>query len=72
MALRNISEKIVLSVIKHPDKILTQEGKTIYQAIVIFKEGEGHLVRVFVNNDISPKVIITVYRTSKLEKYYES
>ena len=49
-----------------------ENNKVIYQAIVNFEEEGKYLVRVFVNLAKEPPLVITVYRTSKIEKYYES
>ena len=34
-------------------------------------EGENYLIRVFVNVAKNPKLIMTVYRTSKIQKYWK-
>jgi hypothetical protein len=70
MALRDISEAIVTGILENPGNLITEQDKKIYQSIVIFGE-EKYLVRIFVNNKKEPNVIITVYRTSKINKYYE-
>ena len=71
MEFRQISLEIVMSVLSNPQQIHTVKGKRIYQSIINF-EGEGdYLVRVFVNIEKEPYNVITVYRTSKIEKYYE-
>jgi hypothetical protein len=44
---------------------------TIFQSIV--KEDDKlFLYRVFVNTKLLPNVIVTLYRTTKIEKQYES
>ena len=69
--LRNIPLQVVMKVLECPQQVITEDGKKIYQSIINF-EGEGdYLVRVFVNIDKIPNHVITVYRTSKLDKYYE-
>jgi hypothetical protein len=68
MEIRRIPADIVMHVISHPTKILTENEIVIYQSIVNFST-EEYLVRVFVNEMASPNVVITVYRTSKIEKY---
>ena len=40
----------------------------VYQSIV---EDGNYLIRIFVNNKQNPKVVITIYKTSKIKKYYE-
>ncbi len=34
------------------------------------EDGKSYLVRVIVNNTIEPAVVVTVYRTSKINKYW--
>ena len=72
MQARNISIELVNGVLSNPQQIIVESEKKIFQSIVNF-EGEGEfLVRIFVNFIKDPHIVITVYRTSKLEKYYES
>ena len=69
---RGIPMPVVLAVINNTENLIIEEEMVVHQAIVNF-EGEGkYLVRVFVNTIKQPPLVITVYRTSKLEKYYES
>ncbi len=69
---RGIPMQVVLAVINNTENLIIEEEKVIHQSIVNF-EGEGeYLVRVFVNTIKQPPVVITVYKTSKLDKYYES
>ena len=72
MKARNISVELVNSIITNPQQVIIEPGKKIFQSIVNFKEEGEYLVRIFVNSIKNPNVIITVYRTSKLDKYYES
>ena len=60
-----------MSVLTNPQQILTEEGKKVYQSIINFEKERSYLVRVIVNIDKEPNNVITVYRTSKIEKYYE-
>ncbi len=68
MALREISKPIVEKVLTAPGEIKKEGYNTVYQSIV--KEGK-YLIRIFVNEETNPKLIITVYKTSKIKKYYE-
>jgi hypothetical protein len=69
---RGISEAMVLGIIKSPQQIIEEdEDKKIYQSVKYFEEDQGeYLVRVFVNILRNPNLVITVYRTSKIEKYW--
>lgn len=69
MQLRNISEKIVFDILLNPDQVRLEDEKKVYQSIV---ENGRSLIRIFVNHKKTPKVVITVYRTSKIKKYYET
>ena len=67
---RQISKDIVEDVLLNPREIIEEEeGKNVYQGVRQFSNGKNYLVRVFVNVEADPNVIITVYRTSKSDKY---
>jgi Domain of unknown function (DUF4258) len=71
MERRQISLSLVESVLDNPQQIiLEREGRKVYQSKVDFGNGKFFLLRVIVADDIDPKVVITVYRTSKIEKYW--
>lgn len=69
---RNISMEIVLEILEAPKEIISENEQSIYQSIVPFDSGKEYLVRIIVNSLKNPETIITVYKTSKLKKYYES
>lgn len=69
IAQRNIEIEIVQNVIDQPDSMDQSElSNVIYQKKVKF-ENEDFLVRVFVNQINEPHLVITAYKTSKLNKY---
>jgi Domain of unknown function (DUF4258) len=70
MEMRQIPLEIVMNILTNPQQVLTEENRKIYQSIINFEDGD-YLVRVFVNVEKEPFNIITVYRTSKIKKYYE-
>ena len=72
MAARNIPEEMVVDIIENPDQVLFQgPEKIIHQSIRLFETEETkYLVRVFINVVKIPNLVITVYRTSKIEKYW--
>jgi hypothetical protein len=64
-----IPKELVLSIFKQPDKVIEQdEAVTIYDKLVV-EGSKPYLYRVFVNFLKKPVTIITVYKTSKIEKY---
>jgi len=70
MELRKISKAMVQSILHKPEQTITESKKKIFQSIVHFSDGK-YLIRIFVNTEVKPNIIITVYRTSKISKYYE-
>jgi hypothetical protein len=69
MRLRSIYSKIVELIIQNPDSIITQDYKTKIYSKLLVEESKTYLYRVFVNENKTPPMIITVYKTSKIEKY---
>jgi hypothetical protein len=72
MARREISQEHVRNVLANPEQVeKIKEGRAVYQAK--HKMGEPpktYLLRVFVDIDRKPPYVVTVYRTSKVEKYW--
>ena len=71
MSRRRISEEVVKRVIISPDMRISEEDYTIYQKVEE-SDHRKYLIRVFINLSKDPPQIITVYRTSKISKYYEN
>lgn len=69
MELRKIPKSIVEKILANPGQIRKEEGNKVYQSII---EDGNYLIRIFVNHKQNPNVVITVYKTSKIKKYYES
>lgn len=68
---RAIPKETVENILTKPDQITTHEDLTVFQRLE--KEDKTiFLIRVFVNMRNKPNVVVTVYRTSKIDKYYES
>ena len=72
LEVRRINETLVWKIIENPQQEL-REGleKKVYQSIIADEKGEEQLIRVFVNVAKHPKLIITVYKTSKIQKYWK-
>jgi hypothetical protein len=69
MIRRGISEEVLRQVLAAPEQRLpVRPGREVLQSTIQF-EGSLYLVRVFVDTDRDPAVVVTVYRTSKIEKY---
>lgn len=71
---RSLDRNIVEAVVSNPEQMVEDESDaniTILQSIVK-EDGKLFLYRVFVNMESLPNMIVTLYRTTKIEKYYES
>lgn len=66
---RNITKEFILFVIQYPDHILHQDISTIIFEKLIDDPEKPYLYRVFVNSTKNPQLIITAYKTSKIDKY---
>ena len=65
MARRQIQEAEVRAALAQPDAVLpVREGRVVAQML-----SGRYLLRVFVDVDRQPAEVVTVYRTSKIDKY---
>lgn len=68
---RKIPREFVDSVLEKPQQIIDEYGnKKAYQSQIDFGQGKIYLLRVIVNESVDPKVVVTVYRTNKVKKYW--
>lgn len=68
---RKISKKIIEKIINDPEQTLESEDDIIiYQSIVKFENKKKYLVRAIVAKNKNPNLVITVYKTSKIKKYW--
>lgn len=72
MERRQITEAEVAKVLSFPEQAeVVRSGRIVYQSRVQAKLfGRVYLLRVFVDIDRDPPEVVTVYRTSKVEKYW--
>lgn len=70
MQRRGISEEIVKNVVAGPEqRLVAGRGREVFQSRVIMA-GKMYLVRIFVDFDRRPPEVVTLYRTSKISKYW--
>ena len=75
MARRGVPLALVQAVMEHPEQRLADEfhsGRPIHQSRLRFEDGKMYLLRVVVADAEQPPVIITAYRTTKIEKYWSA
>ncbi len=72
MARREIIQEDVRAVLSNPEQMeIVREGRAVYQARrVRGQPPKTYILRVFVDIDRKPPYVVTVYRTSKIEKYW--
>jgi Domain of unknown function (DUF4258) len=71
MQRRNIPISFVEAVLHNPQQVLQQNAEiTIYQSQLDFGTAKLYLIRVFINTSLNPAIIVTVYRTSQIQKYW--
>ncbi len=74
MARRQITESDVSQVLATPEQLeMVWEGRILYQSrIQLGKPAKNYLLRVVVDIDCEPPEVVTVYRTSKIAKYWRT
>ncbi len=69
---RGLTMQIVESVVMSPEqRFLVRPGRDVFQSRIPV-EGGVRLVRVFVDTDETPPVVVTAYKTSRIAKYPET
>lgn len=70
MARRGIERSEVEAIVRQPEqRIPARPGRDVLQSRVAMA-GTTYIVRIFVDIDRSPPEIVTVYRSSKIDKYW--
>ena len=70
MLRRRIEERVVRQVLAAPEqRHAVRAGRDVLQSRIAFA-GKTYLFRMFVDIDRDPAEVVTVYRTSRLAKYW--
>ena len=73
MERRSIPPALLDSVLKEPEQIVPgHAGTRVYQSRLDFGGGRVYLLRAVVDDTVDPAVVVTVYRTSKISKYWRA
>jgi hypothetical protein len=71
LALRRIPRALVDQILCNPQQVVPERPpKKAYQSQVDVGDGRMMLVRAVVDDTVEPAVVVTVYRTSKISKYW--
>jgi hypothetical protein len=72
MQRRRIGEDLVRQVLAAPEqRDAVRSGRDVLQSRIVLA-GKTYLLRVFVDTDRDTSEVVTVYRTSKIAKYWRS
>jgi len=73
MERRSIHLTMLESVLENPQQVLPEwGGKKAYQSQLDFGGGKIFLLRAIVDETVDPAMVVTVYRTSKIGKYWRT
>ena len=73
MERRQIPRAVLDSVLNHPEQVVSEKsGRSAYQSRIDFGGGTCYLVRAIVDTGSDPPLVVTAYRTSKIDKYWEA
>ena len=68
---RSIPREFLDSVLQNPQQIVEdRDGKKAYQSLFVFENGKTYLVRAIVADNTNPVIVLTVYRTSQVARYW--
>ena len=71
MRLRQIPIRLLKSALEDPQQIVAERGgRKAYQSQLDFGKGRMFLLRAIVDDTEDPAIVVTVYRTSKIGKYW--
>jgi hypothetical protein len=73
MERRSIPLTMLESVLENLQQVLPERGgKKAYQSQLDFGGGKIFLLRAIVDETVDPAMVVTVYRTSKISKYWRT
>lgn len=71
MTRRSVPWLLLETVLNNPDQIVTERGNLkAYPSLIDFGDGRRFLLRAIVDDTLEPATVVTVYRTSKINKYW--
>lgn len=70
MQLRGISAESIFQILVKPQQTVQNNDLLVYQSVVE-ENGKNYLIRIFVNLRKQPPLIVTVYKTSNIQKYWQ-
>ena len=73
MGRRAIPPDLLDAVLQNPQQmVLERDGTKVYQSQIDLGGGTLVLLRAIVVDDVDPAIVVTVYKTNKIDKYWET
>lgn len=69
MKIRGIDPEVVIKILEKPAQKIHEGDLMVCQGLII-ENGRSMLLRIFVNLLRQPPLVVTVYKTSKIDKYW--
>lgn len=66
---RKIPVDLVQLVLESPEQVVEEKGMRVYQSRIEIG-GKTRLLRVFANDRTNPVIVVTVYSTSQIKRYW--
>jgi hypothetical protein len=70
MSRRGIGIDVVRAILRDPEQVIEVRPERVVLQSQVKIDNRSQLVRVFIDIDASPMRVVTVYRTSKIDKYW--
>jgi hypothetical protein len=71
LSLRQVPRTLLESVLENPQQIVPERrGRKAYQSQIDFGSGRIFLLRAIVDDTLEPAVVLTVYRTKRIKRYW--
>ncbi|MEA5509314.1 DUF4258 domain-containing protein [Crocosphaera sp. UHCC 0190] len=67
---RRIPIHILELILEYPEQILEEDGLKVYQGTFKANNDKTYLLRAYINDLVQHNIIVTVYVTSKIKKYW--
>ncbi|MBM3436426.1 MAG: DUF4258 domain-containing protein [Bacteroidetes bacterium] len=67
--LRELNQRIIEDLLNEPERIVEHDKNSVFFQKLIKEGNKKYLYRVLINMEKQPAMVITAYKTSKIEKY---
>ncbi len=71
LAYRDVSQNQVIAIALSPEQIIEESDVPSIAQSRVIEDGKTYLIRVAFRDEADVRVVITVYKTSKVKKYWQ-